>query len=623
MRKGDKSVWLGSAATFTALVVAFFGAAIALDVVRSHYPLWTSAPMIGAYASAVLTVICFAGAMQGWNLQLRRVEEPDDFLLAERLLYLRHGRPPLVSEAEPLKLGIKPTIAMPIHEGFDTHGEDSVLPTYVVRDGDRALGQAITRGGIVLLHGRAASGKSRSAYEAIRRLRSESVLLVPAHPGALRELVNSGYHVANAIIWLDDLEQYLAPGGFNLGLLDRLCPPDRHDVAVVGTIRDEELARWHHASLVDDQSDRAIVQSARMAGHLITSLPRDRLIAVGQYLSGSERGLLVSDELDARVAAALEAGGRPHGSIGFAEYLAAGPAMMDRWSVGDGAVFDVGQALLSAAVDCRRAGYHRPIPSRVLVQIYGLYVSPARRDRADLPSVEEGFRWACQPVLGASSCLSPRSEGRYIASDYLLDRTQAGQGPLAGTVVLDEVWSTLLSLNDSHESGSVGVNAWWAGRKDIAEAALRIAADAWDATGVMNLGPLLAEQGRMHEAEQHWLRAANAGWYDAMYELGVISEDRADLKTAKQWYRRAAKGDDPRAMNALGQFAEAEGQLGEAERWYRRAASVDDVVFARHIESMKNLSALLRKQGRHADAEYWQRMAVEHAQHNNETEYNE
>ena len=140
---------------------------------------------------------------------------------------------------------------------------------------------------------------------------------------------------------------------------------------------------------------------------------------------------------------------------------------------------------------------------------------PARRDRADLPSVEEGFTWACQPVLGASSCLSPGRGARYLASDYLLDRTQTGLGPLAGTVVSDEVWNALLAIDDPEEIASVGVHAHWAGRQDLAEAAYRIATEAGEAGGIMNLGPLLAAQGRMDEAEEHWRRAAHDGWHDA------------------------------------------------------------------------------------------------------------
>jgi Tfp pilus assembly protein PilF len=545
----------------------------------------------------------------------------DEVSYAARLLHLRHGQVPLVQDIEPIDLGVKPAIDIHADRGLESSGRYADLPSYVVRDGDSALEAAIARGGIVLLHGRAASGKSRSAYEAIRRLRGKSSLLVPAHPTALRELLDAGYHVANSIVWLDDLEQYLVPGGLDVGLLERLCPADRQDVAVVGTIRDEELARWRQAGLADyGDNDLAIMRLERRISQLIMRLPRERLIAVGQYLTDAERASLVAGQLDSRVAAALEVGEGSDNSVGFAEYLAAGPAMMDRWSVGDGALFDVGQALVSAAVDCRRAGYDRPLHSEILARLHRRYISPARRDRADLPSVEEGFTWACQPVLGASSCLSPRRGARYLASDYLLDRTQAGLGPLAGTVVPDEVWNALLAIDDPHEIASVGVRAHLAGRQDLAEAAYRIATEAGEAGGIMNLGPLLKEQGRMDEAEEHWRQAAYDGWHDAMYEFAMILEQRGDLDSAKHWYQEAVEGDDPRAMNALGLLAEAEGKPVEAENWYRRAAEVDEIIWLKHTDSMRNLASLLRSQGKSADADYWDRTATEHEERINQSE---
>jgi tetratricopeptide (TPR) repeat protein len=550
----------------------------------------------------LITAVCAGNPPEGYETSL-----------TGRLLHLRHGQVPLVQDVDPMDLGVKPAIGVEGDTGLEASGRHIDLPLYVDRDSDGALEAAVSRGGIVLLHGRAASGKSRSAYEAIRRVSGESILLVPAYPTALRELLDAGYSVANAIVWLDDLEQYLVPGGLDVGLLEWLCPSGRQDVAVVATIRDEELARWRRAGLADySDNDVATMRLERRISQLIIRLPRERLIAVGQYLTVAERENLAGRKSDPRVAAALLASRVSDNRVGFAEYLAAGPAMLDRWSVGDGALFDVGQALISVAVDCRRAGFERPLPAGLLARLHRRYVSPARRDRADLPSVEQGLAWACQPVLGASSCLSPRLEGTYLASDYLLDRTQAGIGPLAATVVPDEAWNALLAIDDPGQIASVGVHAAWAGREDLAEAAWRMATEAGEAGGVMNLGPLLAKQGRMDEAEEHWRRAAYAGWHDAMYELALILEERGDINSAKHWYKGAVEGDDPRAMNALGLLAEAEGRLKEAESWYRRAADVDGVIWLKHTDSMRNLASLLRRHGNVAEADYWDRIAIEH-----------
>lgn len=229
-----------------------------------------------------------------------------------RLLHLRHGQVPLVQDLKPIDLGVKPAIEIDSDKSDESPDHTSGLPPYAVRDGDSALEAALARGGFVLLHGRAASGKSRSAYETIRRVRGTSNLLAPAHPTAIRELWDAGHHVANSIVWLDDLEQYLVPGGLDIGLLEQICPSGRSDVAVVATIRDEELAHWRQASLADyGDKDFAAMRLERRLSQLIMRLPQERLIAVGQYLTNAERDTLVTKELDPGSSLLLKLAKRP------------------------------------------------------------------------------------------------------------------------------------------------------------------------------------------------------------------------------------------------------------------------------------------------------------------------
>ena len=128
----------------------------------------------------------------------------------------------------------------------------------------------------------------------------------------------------------------------------------------------------------------------------------------------------------------------------------------------------------------------------------------------------------------------------------------------------------------------------------------------------MNLGPLLTEQGRADEAEEHWRRAALDGWHDAMYEYAAILESRGELDSAKRWYRGAVEGEDPRAMNALGLLAESEGQLDEAENWYRRAAELNGIIWGPYTKAMRNLARLLRLRGDVRSGGYWANTADEY-----------
>ncbi|OZV71923.1 hypothetical protein CA850_32820, partial [Micromonospora echinospora] len=376
-----------------------------------------------------------------------------------------------MKQVDPLDLGVKPAI-----DTIDGHDRD--LPSYVSRTGDDDLRWAIAEGGIVLLHGKAAAGKSRSAFEAIRELRLYHQLLIPAHPGALRELIDSGYPISNAVVWLDDLERFLTPGGVDQALLQRLCPTGRADVVVVATIRDEELSRLDHAATRGrDGTELTTAGVDEAAAKLVAQIRGRRRIPVGQHLTDSERADAEATG-DDRITAALTAG------VGFAEYLAAGPAMMRRWSVGDGPLFEVGQALISAGVECRRAGYTAPVPRDILAKLYRPYLSPAWRHRADLPAVTQGLEWACERVLSASSCLLPNDNDTYTVSDYLLDRTATGQGPLATTQVPDQVWTTLLAIATPRQAAAIGTRAYDTQRADIADHAWRTAADAGDTGGL-------------------------------------------------------------------------------------------------------------------------------------------
>ncbi len=96
---------------------------------------------------------------------------------------------------------------------------------------------------MVLLHGRAAAGKTRAALHAVRMVRGDTPLLVPRDGRALRELVQAGVlDTGPLVVWLDDLERFLGPDGFDLAMLHRLCPAGQRRVSVVATMRDEVLA---------------------------------------------------------------------------------------------------------------------------------------------------------------------------------------------------------------------------------------------------------------------------------------------------------------------------------------------------------------------------------------------
>ncbi|MEU4420976.1 Z1 domain-containing protein [Actinoplanes sp. NPDC024001] len=509
-------------------------------------------------------------------------------LLRRCALHLSKGDLPLVRDVRPAQLGVKAAI------GSAGPAARSVLP-YLPREADQELEWLVADGGVVLVHGRAAAGKTRTAYEAIHRLRPEHGLLVPESGGALRELADSGEELRNVVVWLDDLERYLTPRGLDRGVLERLCPPGRSDVVVLATMRGEELDRLHRRPAAPDGTPTA--EQFWTGVGVLERIPEDRRVRIDQYLRPAEQQTARRSRDDRIVAAA-------GADVGFAEYLAAGPQLMQRWTAESNRRAEVGQALISAAVDCRRAGWSAPIPEDVLTAVFRNYLTPALRARGDLPPAVDGLAWASEPLLGASSCLWPLSGDGYQVADYLVDRTDHGEGRLAETAITRILWDTLLGRAGPEARFLIGTAAYTRGEHDVAEAAMRPLADAGDPLAMFNLAVLLSRRTAWEEATRWYRRAADAGYVAAMVNLAVTLRESGEDVEAAQWYRRAAGHGHAAAMMNLGVLRKIGGDHAGAAYWYRQAAAAGD------IDAMYNLGLLMEEREEPDYARVWYQRAA-------------
>jgi TPR repeat protein len=521
---------------------------------------------------------------------------------------------PTVSEVQdPVALGVHPATAVEDLDAVpEASGEPAALelparvPVYVPRDLDAkldgALAAGLARGGLVLVWGDSTAGKSRAAFQAMRRLDDDLWLLVPHHRGSLRALLDGGVELRDVVVWLNDLERYLGPGGLDVGLLRRLVGDGDRRVVVLATMRASEYnARSPERERDQAGPERDLLRAERelLDQAVDFELPR--------RFSGKEQERATERVWDPRIADALAHAGR----FGLAEYLAAGPRLWRRWRGAralDSPVHEqVGAALVAAVLDCHRAGLSRPVSEELLGGLYRdpAYLDPPIARALDSAVFEEGLTWATKLVQGTSALLSPEASG-YVVFDYLLDTVQSEPDAPA---VPSVVWERLLRGLQADDALAVGFAAHQADEHWVAERAWQVAAEAGDHGAENNLGVLFQELRRVEEAERWYRRAAEAGEHPAENNLGNLLKQLGRLQEAERWYRRAAEAGHHDAESNLGILLKQLGRLEEAERWWRRAAE------AGHHLAEYNLGNLLTKLGRLEEAERWLRRAAEAGRH--------
>jgi hypothetical protein len=105
----------------------------------------------------------------------------------------------LVHEADPIGLGVHPAWKLP---------GAAPVPPYVPRTIDAELDRKLASGGLVIIQGDSAAGKSRAAYEALRRNAARlgwRSVLVPRDAAALRTLAEVGSRLVPRQSWFADV----------------------------------------------------------------------------------------------------------------------------------------------------------------------------------------------------------------------------------------------------------------------------------------------------------------------------------------------------------------------------------------------------------------------------------
>ncbi|GAA2624160.1 hypothetical protein GCM10010436_31130 [Paractinoplanes durhamensis] len=277
-----------------------------------------------------------------------------------------------------------------VHPSIRTSATVGALTAYAARDFDLDLRGLLRPGAFVLLRGGSSTGKTRALFEAVREALPDWWLVTDS----------AGQAGPRTVLWLDELQRCPVPAAAMRSVLAA-------GAIAVGTL-------WP-----DDYNCRVAPRNPGQSD--VYAEQRDLLglahvIDVPEAFSAAERGR--AEELaggDPRLRIALRST-----DAGVTQVLAAGPELIRRWANAD--TTDprqcAGRAIITAALDARRAGAGTPVTSEFLAAAAPAYLTPAQRAAAPPDWLDRALDYATTRLHGAAACLTPVGAGMAVTAGY-------------------------------------------------------------------------------------------------------------------------------------------------------------------------------------------------------------
>ena len=471
-----------------------------------------------------LTGIGFGTPLVSASLSWEHAGADSDLALqVERgCLVLPGGKLPRVRQVlDPIMMGVHPS-SRAHSSGHVADGEPLMerVPTYVRRDVDEDLHQRLANSGFVILVGDSSAGKSRAAYEAIAAVLPDHVLIVPQNRDAVPAAVSTAEGARRCVVWLDDLENYVGPGGLTRMGIARIMASRRAHRVIVATLRAAEEALLTSDAVGEEGGWRSR-RDAREVLELAYRIPLPRMF------SRSELERARTQVRDPRIAEALAHAD----TYGVAEYVAAGPELLrdweDAWSPNTDSRVPSnprGAALIAAAIDIRRGGYASPLPCRVLEEVHEHYLHERGGARLRPEPLGDAWAWATRARRATTALLQRVDDEHVQVFDYLLDIVQRSSRP--SDYVPDSILQAALAVSAPIDADNIARTAGRNGRFQLAEAASNKA--------------YLAREG-MLGAEHRDTLATRAFHADILRELGRNAEFEREHRIVSEVAALSAK----------------------------------------------------------------------------------
>ena len=447
---------------------------------------------------------------------------------------------------------------------FGVHGPSSAAQgsyiDYIKRDKDTALDAALTEarsGGrrVVLIVGDSAAGKSRSAAEAVRRdpILRHRRLVVPLSDGGLPQLAKADLW-QDTVLWLDDLDKYLARG-LDLGTLRRILGDDP-TVVVVATMRTSQL-ELRQVGLADP------------AWWFLTDSSEVTQVDLEASFSDDERQAASARISDDKLLRALDDG------VGLGEWLVAGPELMKKLDNDAG----LNRAFADTIIAWYHTGLDQPLAKKDARRLWADTLPPMLRQGLlkRKPAEQKGLfkqasAWACQPVLdrqfSEQALVTKSPSGGYVAHDYVVDQTARNSH---GRATPDAVWQHALMVaatgRDPYEIlrrlFAVGNAAWKEQAFEFALNAMHIIAQAGDLNFRLTAAALFGEGSILYETGRH--EEAIRAYDDMLARFGDSGDESVrHLVVMALVHKAAALGKMDKSRAAVRVYDQAVARFGDA-----------------------------------------------------------